>query len=214
AHRDLALATTAEPLATLLRAGPAPAGTPAEIAALLRAQPARFRGQVVLPDIEANGLGFLAMLRWSLEEPAFDDMLDALAAMQPRAIGSIMALTAAMEQGAHLGLHVLGAYARRAVAQDARLRIAPSAAPAPAIARIGFVPRRAANPEAGAAFLAHLVSPAGQAALGEAGLFPIIAPSDRPLSPIPIDRGFDRLLDQEARARMLARWRAAVGRDR
>ncbi|WP_456299916.1 hypothetical protein, partial [Falsiroseomonas oryzae] len=37
AHRDLALATTAEPLATLLRAGPAPAGTPAEIAALLRA---------------------------------------------------------------------------------------------------------------------------------------------------------------------------------
>jgi iron(III) transport system substrate-binding protein len=212
AFRDLAVATTAEPLVTLLRGATAPAGTPAEIAALLRAEPERFRGRTVVPDIEANGLGFLAMLRWSLEEPGFDAMLEALAGVGPRPVGSIGALVVAMEQGAKLGLHVLGAYAARSVAADAGLAIAPSAAPAPAASRIAFIPRGAANPEAASAFLAHLVSPEGQAALGAAGLYPILGAAGPPVSSIAIDRGFERLLDPATRAALLARWRAAVGR--
>ncbi|WP_372624121.1 substrate-binding domain-containing protein [Falsiroseomonas sp.] len=212
AYRDLALATTSEPLATLIRAPEAPAGTPAELAALLSGQAARVHGRIVVPDIEANGLGFLAMLRWSLEEPDFDAFLEALSGCSPRSAGSAVALVKAMEGGADLALHVLGAYAGRAIAADPTLRIAPSAAPAPAVARIAFIPRRAANPEAAAAFLAFLVSPTGQAALGTAGLFPITAPSAQPLSPIPIDTGFERLLDEAAREALLARWRRAVGR--
>ncbi len=212
AYRDLALSTTSEPLATLIRTPAAPAGTPAEIAALLEADPVRFRGRIALPDIEANGLGFLAMLRWSLEEPDFDRLLAALAAAAPRPAGSAVALLRAMEEGAEMALHVLGAYAARATAADAALRIAPSAVPAMAVARVAFIPRRAANPEAAAAFLAYLVSPAGQAALGEAGLFPITALAPQPLSPIPIASGFERLLDEQARAALLTRWRRAIGR--
>jgi iron(III) transport system substrate-binding protein len=211
-YRDLALATTSEPLVTLMRQPAGPAGTPAELAALLQGDPARFGGRVVVPDIEANGLGFLAMLRWSLEEPGFDAFLETLGQCQPHAVGSAVALLRGVEEGAELALHVLGAYAARAVAGDAKLCIAPSAAPAPAVARVAFIPRRAANPEAAAAFLAFLVSQPGQAALGEAGLFPVNAPSTLPLSPIPINHGFERLLDEQARAALLDRWRRALGR--
>jgi iron(III) transport system substrate-binding protein len=206
--RDLAVSTTSEPLAALLRGAPAPAGTPAEIAALLRADPARFRGRVLLPDIEANGLGFLAMLRWSLTEPGFDTMLDALRDAAPRLVGSIGGLVQAMGE-AELGLHVLGAYATRSVAADPALSIAPSAAPPLAVARVAFIPARARDPEAAAAFLGYLVSAEGQAALGEAGLYPVTTAE---VPPIPIDDGFASMLDEAARAGMLARWRTAVGR--
>lgn len=212
AYRDLALATTSEPLVTLMRGPAAPAGTPAELTALLRGNAARFGERMVVPDIEANGLGFLAMLRWSLEEPDFDLFLHAMARCAPRAVGSAVELLNAMEEGAELALHVLGAYAARAVARDARLCIAPSAAPAPAVARVAFIPRRAANPEAAAVFLAFLVSSAGQMALGEAGLFPVTAAPALPLSPVPIDQGFERLLDPQARAALLDRWRQVLGR--
>jgi iron(III) transport system substrate-binding protein len=208
--RDLAVSTTSEPLATLLRGPVAPAGSPAEISALLRADPARFHGGVVLPDIEANGLGFLAMLQWSLEAEGFDTLLDALAAAAPMPVGSAVALLDRMGQGASLALHVLGAYARRAVAADATLAIAPSAAPPQAVARVAFIPARAADAAAAATFLGFLVSPEGQAALGRAGLFPITAPGP---APIPIDAGFEALLDADMRARLLARWRAAMGRN-
>ncbi|WP_158287771.1 substrate-binding domain-containing protein [Falsiroseomonas bella] len=212
AYRDLALSTTAEPIVTLMRGPPAPAGTPGELAALLRAQAPRFRGQVVVPDIEANGLGFLSMLRWSLEAPEFGAMLDALAAVAPRPVGSIGQLAAAMEQGAGLGLHVLGAYAARAAAAHPDLSVAPSAAPPAAVARVAFIPRRAANPEAAAAFLAHLVSPEGQAALGAAGLYPLLGAAAQPVSSIALDQGFERLLDPANREAMLSSWREAVGR--
>ncbi len=211
-HRDLAISTTSEPLATLLRGrlgGPAaPAGTPAEIAALLRADPARFRGRVVLPDIEANGLGFLAMLQWSLESPDFAALLDALAEARPRKVGSAAALVQGMES-ADLALHVLGAYAKRAVAADPTLSIAPSAAPPQSVARIAFIPTRAREPAAARALLAYLVSPAGQAALDAAGLYPI---TRQRVPPIPINRRFAALLDDTARAGLLARWRAATSK--
>lgn len=206
AYRDLALSTTAEPVVTLIRGEPSPAGTPAEIAALLRAEPDRFRGRVVLPDIEANGLGFLAMLQWSLAEPGFGAMLDALRDAAPRKVGSAMALVDGMTEAA-LGLHVLGAYARRAAASDPSLSIASSASPPLAVARVAFIPSRAAAPEAASLFLAYLVSPEGQAALDEAGLFPITRQAAPPLS---IADGMARLLDPAARASLLDRWRAAI----
>jgi iron(III) transport system substrate-binding protein len=212
AYRDLAVATTCEPLFTLCRDRSAPAGSPAEIAALIAADPDRFRGRIAVPDIETNGLGFLAMLRWSLEEPKFDAFLDALGACVPRAAGSAPGLIAAMSEGAELALHLLGSYALRAVVADPALYIAPSAAPSLAVARVAFIPRRAANPEAASAFLAYMLSPQGQAAIGEAGLFPIAAPQSRPVAPIPLDERFARLLDPASRAALVARWRTALSR--
>jgi iron(III) transport system substrate-binding protein len=143
AWQDLALATTREPVFSLLRGAPAPAGTFTEVAELLAADPARFAGRVAVPDIEANGLGFLALLQASLADPGFERGLAALAAARPVLCGSAPELVL---QGGQLALHVLGAYALRAEAAG-EARIAESARPAPAVARLAFIPRRAANPE-------------------------------------------------------------------
>jgi iron(III) transport system substrate-binding protein len=212
AYRDLAVATTCEPLVTLTRNAVAPAGTPAEIAVLIGGDVTRFRGRIAVPDIETNGLGFLAMLWWSEQDASFDAFLDALALCEPVAVGSAPALIAAMSEGAELVLHVLGAYAERAVAADATFGIACSAAPWPAIARVAFIPRRAANPDLASLFLAYLLSADGQAAIGEAGLFPIAAKPMRPVAPIPLDERFPRLLDPNLRSSLLLRWRTALGR--
>jgi iron(III) transport system substrate-binding protein len=210
-YRDLAVATTCEPLFTLCRDPSMPAGSPAEIAKLIANDPDRFRERIVLPDIETNGLGFLAMLRWS-SDPGFDALLDALASCTPRTAGSAPALIAAMTGGAELALHLLGAYALRTVADDPTLHLAPSAAASLAVSRIAFIPRQAANPEAGSAFLSYMLSAEGQAAIGEAGLFPIAMQPTRPVAPIPIDDGFTQLVDPKLRAQLLTRWRSAVGR--
>jgi iron(III) transport system substrate-binding protein len=81
-----------------------------------------------------------------------------------------------------------------------------------AVARVAFIPRRAANPEAASLFLGYLLSPEGQVAIGEAGLFPIHGKHERPIGPVPLDESFLQLLDPVFRASVLARWRAALGR--
>ena len=212
AYRDLAVATTCEPVLTLSRDPTTKAGTPAEIAAAIQDDPRRYRGRIAVPDIETNGLGFLAMLRWSLEQPGFDTFLDALARCAPRTAGSAPALIAAMQEGACFALHLLGAYAKRATASDAALHVAPSDAPSLAVGRVAFIPKGAANPEAASAFLGYMLSSEGQAALEQAGLFPISGTPGRALAPIPLDDGFARLLDPVPRASLLERWRAAVAR--
>lgn len=207
--QGLALATTREPVFSLARAG-LPAGSFGEIAAYLRATP----GPVAVPDIVANGLGFLALLQASLEDPDFEAGFAALAERRPVLCGSAPALVQAMQQGV-LAVHVLGAYALRAAAADPALHVAGSAHPAPAVARLAFIPRRAGNPAAAAAFLAHMVSPEGQAALAEGGFWPVLptpmlATPPRPIAPIPLDAGFTRLLDPGRRAALVARWRKAM----
>ena len=207
---DLALATTREPLFTLTRNGSMPAGTPGEIASLIANDTERFRQRIAVPDIEANGLGFLAMFWWSLTDPAFDDLMEALASCSPRAVGSAPALIAAMSEGAELALHLLGGYGTRAVAANPDLKIAPSSSPPMAVARVAFIPRRAANPEAASAFLDFMLSPEGQASIGEAGLYPLDASAADSVTPIPLD---ERLVDQAPRATLLKRWRTALGRN-
>lgn len=211
AYRDLAVATTCEPLFTLARDASLLAGTPSEIASLIASDPKRFRGRIAVPDIETNGLGFLAMLWWASTDSSFDNFLEALASVEPRAVGSAPALVAAVSEGGELAVHLLGAYATRAVATDPALTIARSSAPAMGVARVAFIPRRAANPEAASAFLDYMLSPEGQAALGEAGLFPLDAPRMHPTTPIPLD---EKLLDRSLRDSLLTRWRTALGRDK
>jgi iron(III) transport system substrate-binding protein len=208
--RDLAVATTCEPLFTLARDTSVLAGSPSEIASLIANDPKRFRGRIAVPDIETNGLGFLAMLWWALTDSKFDNFLEALASSEPRAVGSAPALVAAVSEGGELAIHLLGAYAARAVAADSALMIARSSVPSMGVARVAFIPRRAANPEAASAFLDYMLSLEGQAALGEAGLFPLDAPCMHPTAPIPLD---EWLLDQPLRDSLLTRWRAALGRN-
>jgi iron(III) transport system substrate-binding protein len=220
--RDLAYATTAEPLMTLVHRERfdvrMPAGSIGEIAGALAADPARLRGRVACYDIEANGLGFLALLHESRRRAEFDRFLDALTVCRPQIYGSNPALVGALTGGdAAICWHVLASYALRAVRAHAPLALAISNAPRLAVSRVAFIPAGAPHPDAARLFLDYLLSQDGQERLREDGLFPIRedvgprAPAAEGAVPIRIDRDVGRLTDEALRRELLGRWRGAVG---
>ena len=218
AYRDLAYATTVEPLMTLVNRGlydvRVPAGSLAERTAALGRD--RCRGRVAAYDIANNGLGFLALLHESRHGADFDAFLEAIAACKPKTFGSNPALVDEVANGrAALGYHVLGSYALRAVHANPALAIASSNAPLLAISRLALISSRAPHPNAARLFVDYLLSQEGQRHLLTAGLFPIrneagASSSSAALAPIRIDRDFDTLLDPERRRTLLSRWQAAV----
>jgi iron(III) transport system substrate-binding protein len=222
AYRDLAYATTVEPLVTLVNRElfdvKLVAGSLTELTAALRSDPQRFLGRIASYDIAANGLGFLALLHESRRSEEFTAFLQALAACKPRLFGSNPPLVEEVASGrAALGFHVLASYAQRATRLHPSLAIAASNTPPLAVSRVAFIPRSAPHPEAARLFLDYLLSRDGQQRLLEAGLFPIRRLADGAtdskadaVTPIRIDRDFDDLLDPQRRDKLLSRWRAAV----
>jgi iron(III) transport system substrate-binding protein len=214
-------ATTLEPLVTLARRDAITEGEPLgsidEIAQAIERQPRKFRGHVASYDIEANGLGFLAMLAESRDAARFERFLTGFEASGPHPLfGSNPTLVDALVEGrAVVAPHVLGAYALRAADTHRELVIAPTASPCWAISRLALVPADAPNPAGGRAFVEFLLGDAGQAALARAGLNPVrggVLPkalASVTLVPIAADAS---LIELDRRAAMLARWRAAVGR--
>ena len=222
AYRDMAYATTVEPLLTLVNRDHfdvrLPAGSLAELTAALGNAPQRFRGRIASYDIERNGLGFLGLLHESRRSAEFDAFMHVLTLCRPKLFGSNPALVEEVASGrAALGYHVLASYALRAVHSHSSLAIAASSVAPLAVSRIAFISRRAPHPHAARLFLDYLLSRDGQRHLAEAGLFPIrgmpgsAVPSGvAKVTPIRIDRDFGDLLDQQRRRALLQRWQAAV----
>jgi len=221
-YRDMAFATTLEPLVTLINRdlldANTPAGSLAEITAVLHAAPQGLRGKLASYDIANNGLGFLALLHESADEGVFDAFMRALAVARPRMYGSNPPLVDEVAGGrAALAYHVLGAFALRALRAHATLAVAPTAMAQTAVSRIAFVPVSAPHPLAARKFLDYLLSESGQARLGESELFPLRAAGNIPAQlgraervPIAIDKGFDAFLDTARRDRLAERWQAVV----
>jgi iron(III) transport system substrate-binding protein len=221
-YRDMAYATTVEPLLTLVNRDHfdvhLPAGSLAELTAALGSAPQRFRGRIASYDIERNGLGFLALLHESRRSADFDAFMHILALCRPKVFGSNPALVDEVASGrAALGYHVLASYALRAVHSNSSLAIAASSVPPLAVSRIAFISRRAPHPNAARLFLDYLLSRDGQQHLLEAGLYPIrtrpspgVSSKMDTIAPIRIDQDFGDLLDQQRRRALLHRWQAVV----
>jgi iron(III) transport system substrate-binding protein len=195
-----------------------PAGSLAELTAVLRSDPERYRGRIACYDIERNGLGFLALLHESLRGAAFNAFMQVLAASAPRVFGSNPALVEEVASGrAAVGYHVLGSYALRAVRDYPSLAIAASHVPALAVSRLALISKHAPHPNAARHFLDYLLSEDGQRHLEEAGLFPVRRRPDSgvvrepgAVAPIRLDSNFDALLDQRRRHKLLRQWQDAV----
>lgn len=221
AYRDLAYATTLEPLLTLVNRdcfdASVAAGSLDEIAAAISRDPAKFYGCIASYDIESNGLGFLALLLESRRSADFSACLQTLARCKPKIFGSNPPLVEEVASGrAALAYHVLGSYALRAVAAYPSLAIAASNTPALAVSRVALVSSRAPHPRAAQLFLDYLLSRDGQQQLLEAGLFPIrtdagaLPSGSVNASLLRIDQGGGELLDPGQRRELLERWRAAI----
>ena len=221
-YRDLAYATTLEPLLTLVNRDcfdvRVAAGSLDEIAAAISRDPAQFSGRIASFDIESNGLGFLALLLEKRRSADFNACLQALARCKPKTFGSNPPAVEEVASGrAALGYHVHGSYALRAVASNPSLAVAASNTPALAVPRVAIVSSRAPHLCAAKLFLDYLLSRDGQQQLLEAGLFPIradvstAAPGGVKAMPLPIDQGGGEVLDAGQRHELLEQWRAAIG---
>ena len=221
-YRDLAYSTTLEPLATLVNQDHfdvrVPAGSLAELTAVLKSDRERLHGKLACYDIERNGLGFLALMHESRRDADFQAFMQILAEYKPKVFGSNPTLLAEVESGrAALCFHVLGSYALRAVHSNPSLAIAVSKAPPLAVSRMALIPISAPHPNAAKLFVDYLLSRDGQQQLRKAGLFPIRRDpgSGGPdgadaVTPIRIDQGLSDLLDPQRRRKLLEHWQRCV----
>ncbi len=215
---DLAFCTTLEPLVSLRHAqdlGPGEAiTTVAELADLMARRPALLLNRMVCLDIEANGMGFLAMLVARQSADAFERFIQLAAALKPKGHGSNPPLVQALAtRQAVLAFPVLGSFAARAVQTHPELAVCDSPADRLGLSRVALIPQRAPHPAQAACFVDFLLSPAGQACMHEDGLFPICDQGQGkglpPMSvkPLSIQAGFGPWLDPQARQALRQDWR-------
>lgn len=221
-YDDMAYATTAEPLVTLINRqhvdASIPAGTIAEIYSAIEGDPNYFGNRIACADIERNGVGFLAMLHESQRTVEFETFLAVLGKTRPQLVASQPELVAAVSSGrAFLAYHVLASFALRAVGANPALQIATTNQPLVAISRIAFISKSAPHPKAAQLFLDHLVSPEGQSQLNRDGLFAIrntreVTPVNgaRSAALIPIAQCCKELLDPAIRNRLHLMWQSLI----
>lgn len=221
-YDDMAYATTAEPLVTLVNRkhvdASVPAGTITEIHTAIERDPNRFSNRIACADIERNGVGFLALLHESQRTVQFEAFLAALGKTRPQLFASQPELVTAVSSGrAFLAYHVLASFALRAVRANPVLQIAATNQPPVAISRVAIISDRAPHPRAAQLFLDHLISLEGQSQLGRDGLFPIRNAREvtrvngaRSAALIPIAQCCNDLLDPAVRNRFQLMWQSLV----
>jgi iron(III) transport system substrate-binding protein len=123
-----------------------------------------------------------------------------------------------------LGYNVLGSYAADQATRLPNLGLVLPSDYVVVVSRVVLVPKAAANPELGQAFLAFLQSREGQTVLAERLRLPAIsleiAGKDSAaamqealgakLRPVPVSPGLLAYLDAASRARVMANWNAAL----
>jgi iron(III) transport system substrate-binding protein len=217
-YQDLAFCTTLEPLVGLRHTqylGPQDGiSTLKELADLMQQRPDLLRQRMACLDIEANGMGFLAMLVARAQDDSFERFVHLAVNLGVQGHGSNPPLVQALvAQSAVLAFPVLGAFAARAAATHPQLAVCTSPAPRLGVSRVALIPKGAPHPEQAACFVDFLLSPAGQDSMRQDGLFPLqdLGQSDglpaMVVEPLPIDDGFAPWLDPAARAALRQDWR-------
>jgi iron(III) transport system substrate-binding protein len=216
--QDLAFCTTLEPLVSLRHTrylgSDVHVSTLAEVADVMAHQPSLLVNRLACLDIEANGMGFLAMLVARQAAGDFERFIRLAAPLNLRTHGSNPPLVQALvDEQAVLAFPVLGSFAARAVHMHPELAVCQSQAARLGLSRVALVPKGAPHPEQAACFVDFLLSPQGQACMREDGLFPISDRGQSPLlpamtvQPLSIEDGFGPWLDPQARQALRQDWR-------
>jgi iron(III) transport system substrate-binding protein len=217
-YQDLAFCTTLEPLVGLRHTqylGPHDGiSTLAELADLMQQRPDVLRQRMACLDIEANGMGFLAMLVARAQGESFERFIRLAADLGVQGHGSNPPLVQALvAERAVLAFPVLGAFAARAVLAHPQLAVCTSPAPRLGVSRVALIPTGAPHPGQAACFVDFLLSPAGQDCMRQDGLFPLhdLGQSESlppmAVQPLPIDDGFAPWLDGASREALRQDWR-------
>jgi iron(III) transport system substrate-binding protein len=200
--------------------------THAALAALLRADTARFRDRVATYDIERAGLGFLMAAHDAMASSRSWDLVQALGLCR----ASLHADTQSMLEGVAAGrsllaFNVLGTYAEAFARSNPEVTVAYLNDYTLVVSRVAFIARSAPNPQGARAWLDHLLSPQGQQLLADAyGPYAVRTDAVQSRSamtlmqqlgtaarPIALGPGLLAHLDRSKHDAFLKRWRREFG---
>jgi iron(III) transport system substrate-binding protein len=227
--RNTAYALTYEPAVFIYHkpsfAGREPPATRAELIAYLQANADAIHGRVGTYDIDRSGVGFMFLSR---DQEQYSDLWTLVGAMGAAGVKLYSTTSAIVERVASgqfvFGYNILGSYAAEAASRSPDLGIILPKDYTIVTSRIGLVPKAAAQPELGRAFLEFFMSAEGQAIMAEqlqiAALNPSVPGANTAaamqkslgsqLRPTPVSPGLMVYLDQVKRTRLIARWNDAL----
>ncbi|MCU0826423.1 MAG: ABC transporter substrate-binding protein [Tabrizicola sp.] len=223
--RDTVFALTFEPAVIVYHKPTFPDGPPDTRAELMDWLATSGPGLIGTYDISRSAVGYLFLMR-DLEH--FADlwpMIDAMGRAGVQTFPTSKDVIDRVRTGEiALGYNILGSYASDQAGRYPELGLVLPRDYVVVVSRVAMVPRAARAPELGEAFLSFLVSREGQEVLaqrlrlpavslevsGKVGALDMQEALQATLRPVPVSPGLLAYLDPATRARVLARWTAAL----
>lgn len=226
--QDTAFALTFEPAVLVYHIPSFPDGPPQsrlELLEWLDEAPASLTGRIGTYDIEKSAVGYLFLAR---DAERFPDIWSVLRAMGRAGLQTYPTSQDIIDRVADgrlvLGYNILGSYAADQARAAPDLGMVLLRDYTVVISRVALVPRAAASPDLGQAFLDFLMSAEGQTLLSERLRLPSVrldvsgagsgaamqATLGDQLRPVPVSPGVLVYLDQAKRARLLRLWKKAL----
>jgi iron(III) transport system substrate-binding protein len=223
--RDMAFALTFEPAVIVYHRPSFPDGPPDTRAALMGWLKDAPQGKIGTYDIARSAVGYLFFSR---DQEHFADvwpLVEAMGKAGVRVFPTSQDVIDRVDRGElWLGYNILGSYATDQATRRPDLGIVLPRDYVVVASRVGLVPKAARSPDLGQAMLAFLMGREGQTLLAEKLRLPAVSLEvsgkdsagamarelGARLRPVPVSPGLLAYLDPANRARVLARWRAAV----
>jgi iron(III) transport system substrate-binding protein len=226
--QDIAFALTYEPAVLVYHKPSFPDGPPQsrlELLSWLADNPASLTGRIGTYDIERSAVGYLFLAR---DAEHFPDIWSLLRAMGEAGLQTFATSQDIIDRVADgrlvLGYNILGSYAAEQAQLAPDLGLVLLRDYTVVASRVAMVPRAAGSPKLGRAFLAFLMSDAGQTLLSDKLRLPTVSPGipdgsgalamrdafGNQLRLIPVSPGVLVYLDQAKRQRLLRLWRQAL----
>ncbi|MDP3193665.1 ABC transporter substrate-binding protein [Tabrizicola sp.] len=225
AWRSMVFALTFEPGVIVYHRPSFPDGPPDTRAALIDWLETAPKGQIGTYDIARSAVGYLYLMR---DQEHFADLWPLVRAMGRAGVQTFPTsqdvIDGVNSGQLKLGYNVLGSYAADQASRLPDIGLVLPRDYVVVISRVALVPRAAANPDLGEAFLEFLMSREGQTVLAERLRLPAVSLEVRgkdsaaamqealgaKLRPVAVSPGLLAYLDAASRARVLAEWNAAL----
>ena len=223
--RSMVFALTFEPGVIVYHRPSFPDGPPDTRAALMDWLETAPKGVIGTYDISRSAVGYLYLMR---DMEHFADLWPLVRAMGRAGVQTYPTsqdvIDGVNSGKLHLGYNVLGSYAADQAARLPDIGMVLPRDYVVVISRVALVPRAAANPALGEAFLAFLMSREGQTVLAERLRLPAVSLEVRgkdsaaamqealgaKLRPVAVSPGLLAYLDTASRAQVLAQWNTAL----
>lgn len=226
--QDTAFALTYEPGVLIYHRPSFPDGPPQsrlELMEWLRSAPPDLRGRIGTYDIEQSAVGYLFLARDAEHFPDIWSLLRSMAAAGLQVFPTSQGIIDRVADGRLvLGYNILGSYAADQARSRPDLGFVLLRDFTVVVSRVALVPRAAASPDLGTAFLAFLMEREGQTLLSERLRLPAVsleisgadgglamqAALGDQLRPVAVSPGVLVYLDQAKRRRFIRLWRQAL----